>query len=256
MEYTVNKLAGLAGVSARTLRYYDQIGLLKPCRITGSGYRIYGQAEVDRLQQILFFRELGIRLEEIEKMINAPDYDIAVALTAYREELIRRQKQLTLLIQNVDKTIQTKKGIARMSDMEKFEGLKKRLIEENERNYGAEVRRKYGEDVVQKSNEKFATLSRADFEQMEQTGERIRSLLEHAVLSGADPSQEKGREIASLHKTWLGFTWPNYSPEAHAGLVQMYVEDERFTKYYDHQVEGCAKFLQAAVTSWLDRENQ
>lgn len=255
MEYTVNKLAGLAGVSARTLRYYDQIGLLKPCRISGSGYRIYGQAEVDRLQQILFFRALGIGLEEIEKMINAPDYDVAAALTVYREELVLRQKQLTLLIRNVEKTIEAKKGIARMSDIEKFEGLKARLIEENERKYGAEVRQKYGEEIVRKSNERFGNLSQADFEQMEQTGKRIREMLEQAVLNGADPTGETGREIAALHKTWLGFTWPNYSPEAHAGLVQMYVDDERFTQHYDNRVNGCAKFLRDAVTAWLRKEN-
>ncbi len=75
MEYTVQKLGHLAGVSTRTLRYYDEIGILKPARINSSGYRIYGQAEVNRLQQILFYRELGMGLENIKKLVTSPSFD-------------------------------------------------------------------------------------------------------------------------------------------------------------------------------------
>ena len=80
MEYTVQRLADLAGVSSRTIRYYDEIGLLKPARINSSGYRLYGEKEVDRLQQILFYRELEVELENIKKIINGPDFDELKAL--------------------------------------------------------------------------------------------------------------------------------------------------------------------------------
>ena len=109
MEYTVQKLAKLAGVSGRTLRYYDQIGLLTPERVSESGYRIYGEKEIDKLQQILFYRELGIRLEEIGRILSDPAYDALGALSEYRDKLIQRQKGLALLIKNVEKTDRSEK---------------------------------------------------------------------------------------------------------------------------------------------------
>ena len=159
MEYTVQKLAQLAGVSARTLRYYDEIDILKPARINSSGYRIYGQAEVDRLQQILFYRELGVDLDSIKNIVTAPSFDGAKALREHREKLLEKKKQLDLLIANVDKTIALTEGRMNMSDKEKFEGFKKKMIDENEKKYGKEIREKYGKDTVEKSNAKVLNMS-------------------------------------------------------------------------------------------------
>ena len=91
MEYTVQKLGLMAGISTRTLRYYDEIGILKPARINSSGYRIYGQAEVDKLQQILFYRELGVSLENIKDIVNDPSFDCLKALGEHREKLIEKK---------------------------------------------------------------------------------------------------------------------------------------------------------------------
>lgn len=91
MEYTVQKLAKLAGVSTRTLRYYDEIDILKPARMNSSGYRIYGQTEVDRLQQILFYRELGVSLENIKMIMNTPGFDSTKALKDHREKLLEKE---------------------------------------------------------------------------------------------------------------------------------------------------------------------
>jgi DNA-binding transcriptional MerR regulator len=109
MEYTVQKLGQLAGVSTRTLRYYDEIGILKPARINSSGYRIYGQEEVDRLQQILFYKELGVGLEQIKDILCDPAFDASAALQTHYNELLDRKKQLERLIANVEKTIAAQK---------------------------------------------------------------------------------------------------------------------------------------------------
>src|ERR1700730_18474741 len=119
MEYTVQKLGRLAGISTRTLRYYDEIGILKPARINSSGYRIYGQAEIDRLQQILFYRELGVSLDHIKKIVTSPTCDAAHALQEHREKLLEKRKQLDLLIANVEKTIALTEGRMTMSNQEK-----------------------------------------------------------------------------------------------------------------------------------------
>lgn len=246
MEYTVQKLGRLAGVSGRTLRYYDEIGLLKPARINSSGYRVYGPNEVDRLQQILFYRELGLSLERIKEIITAPSFDRAAALREHREQLVARKQQLDQLINNVDKSLATLEGRMTMTDREKFEGFKRQMIEENEKKFGSEIRAKYGDKTVDRSNAKLMGMSKEQYEQFEQLGAEVMETLKAAFATG-DPAGELAQKAADLHRQWLSFTWPSYSKEAHAGLAQMYVDDERFTAYYDKDQPGLAKFLRDAV---------
>lgn len=247
MEYTIQKLAKLAGISTRTLRYYDEIGLLTPARVNSSGYRIYGTKEVDALQQILFYKELGLELGKIKETMQKPDFDSLGALREHLERLEEKRRQLDLLIANVTKTIGKEEGRNQMGDKEKFEGFKKELIEKNEEKYGEEVREKYGDDMVEKSNARLMGLTEEQYNRMQKLGEEIQTLLEEAVQNHEYVEDEIGEKVAMLHKEWLGFTWPTYSPQAHRGLVQMYTADERFKAYYDKNVEGCAEFLKRAV---------
>jgi DNA-binding transcriptional MerR regulator len=246
MEYTVQKLGKLAGVSTRTLRYYDEIGILKPARINSSGYRIYGQAEVDRLQQIMFYRELGVSLENIKDMVTAPSFDGAKALREHREKLLERREQLDLLITNVDKTIALTEGRIKMSDKEKFEGFKQKMIDDNEKKYGKEVREKYGSDTVEKSNNKLNNMTQEEYDAVTKLAEEQMTTLAAAFRTG-DPAGELAQKAADLHKQWLTFYWDDYSKEAHAGLAQMYVDDERFTAHYDKDQPGTAEFLRDAI---------
>jgi DNA-binding transcriptional MerR regulator len=248
VEYTVQKLGNLAGISARTLRYYDEIGILKPARINSSGYRIYGQAEVDRLQQILFYRELGLDLDSIKEIVTAPTFDGAKALREHREKLLEKKEQLEKLIQNVDKTIALTEGRIQMSDKEKFEGFKKKMVEENEKKYGKEIREKYGEERVNQSNTKLMNMTEEEHEAVTKLAEQVQETLSAAFATG-DPAGELAQKAAELHKQWLCFYWKEYSKEAHAGLAQMYVDDERFTAYYDKEQPGTAEFLRDAI--WI-----
>ncbi|MGG3467771.1 MerR family transcriptional regulator [Neobacillus pocheonensis] len=246
MEYTVQKLASLAGVSTRTLRYYDEIGILKPARINSSGYRIYGQEEVDRLQQILFYRELGVGLESIKDIVTAPSFDGAQALREHREKLLEKREQLDLLIANVDKTIALSEGRMKMSNKEKFDGFKKKMIDENEKKFGKEIRQKYGNDTVEKSNAKLQNMTEEQYDEVTKLAEQVQETLVAAFKTG-DPAGELAQKAADLHKQWLTFYWHEYSKEAHAGLAQMYVDDERFTAYYDKEQPGTAEFLRDAI---------
>ncbi|WP_419954086.1 MerR family transcriptional regulator [Neobacillus niacini] len=246
MEYTIQKLANLAGISTRTLRYYDEIGILKPARINSSGYRIYGQAEVNTLQQILFYRELGVGLDSIKDIVTAPTFDGARALREHREKLLEKREQLDKLIANVDKTIALTEGRITMSNKEKFEGFKKKMIEENEKKYGKEVRENYGKDKVEASNAKVMNMTEEQYEEVTALAEQIHSTLAEAFKT-RDPAGELAQKAADLHKQWLTFYWKEYSKEAHAGLAQMYVDDERFTAYYDKEQPGTAEFLRNAI---------
>ncbi len=246
MEYTVQKLGKLAGVSTRTLRYYDEIGILKPARINSSGYRIYGQEEVNKLQQILFYRELGVSLENIKEIVTAPSFDGASALKGHRDKLLERREQLDLLIANVDKTIAAIEGRITMSDREKFEGFKQKMIEENEAKYGNEIREKYGQEQVEKSNKAFKNMSKEDYDKMTNLANEILETLAEAIKT-KDPASELAQKAADLHKQWITMCWGDYNKEAHAGLAQMYVDDERFTAYYDEKQPGTAVFLRDAI---------
>ena len=250
MEYSINQLAKMSGISTRTLRHYDSIGLLKPLRINSSSYRIYGSEQVDLLQQILFYKELGFSLEEIKRIIYDPSFDKLAALEDHLAALKNQQRRLDQLINNVNKTILKEKGLEQMTDNEKFEGFKKRLIAENEAKYGKEIRDKYGDDQVNKSNAQMLKLTPEQYSRMGALGQEILTGLEQAVLNGEDPASEVGLKLAEMHKEWLSFTWPGYSPEAHAGLAEMYVADDRFTVYYDSKVPGCAKFLRDAIVAF------
>jgi DNA-binding transcriptional MerR regulator len=246
MEYTVQKLANLAGVSTRTLRYYDEIGILKPARINSSGYRIYGQEEVDLLQQILFYRELGVSLDKIKAIVTDPSFDGAMALRDHREKLLEKRKQLDLLIANVEKTLAMTEGRIKMSDQEKFEGFKKNMIEENEKKYGKEIREKYGSDAVEKSNAKIMNMTQEQYEAVTALEKQLKQTLADAFKT-CNPGGELAQKAADLHKQWLTYYWSEYSKVAHAGLAQMYVDDERFKAYYDKDQPGTAEFLRDAI---------
>ena len=246
MESTVQNLGKLAGISTRTLRYYDEIGILKPARINSSGYRIYGQGEVDRLQQILFYRELGVSLDNIKKIVTAPSFDGAQALREHREKLLEKRAQLNLLIANVEKTIALTEGRIDMSDQEKFEGFKQKMIDDNEKKYGVEARGKYGNDAVEKSNAKVKNMTQEQYQEVTALEQQVRETLAQAFATG-DPAGELAQKAADLHKQWLTYYWSEYSKEAHAGLAQMYVDDERFKAYYDKDQPGTAEFLRDAI---------
>ncbi|QFG00610.1 MerR family transcriptional regulator [Psychrobacillus glaciei] len=246
MEYTIQKLGQLGGISTRTLRYYDEIGLLKPARINSSGYRIYSSEEVDRLQQILFYRELGVNLDSIKEIMTPEAFDKATALKEHREKLLKKRTQLDLLIHNVDKSIQqTERGIT-MADKEKFEGFKQELVDNNEIKYGKEIRERYGEDAVNKSNAKINGMTKTQYEEVTSLEQQVLNSLKDAMQAG-DPAGELAQKTADMHRQWLSFYWDKYSKEAHAGLAEMYVADERFTAYYDKIQTGAAEFLRDAI---------
>lgn len=246
MEYSINKLAKLAGVTTRTLRYYDEIGLLSAQRVNSNGYRIYGQNEVDLLQQILVYRELGMQLEEIKNIIQSKNYDGFSALQDHLAALKAKKKQIELLIINVEKTIAASRGEIKMNDKEKFEGFKQKIVEENERKYGKEIREKYGDAIIDAGNAKMMGLTVEQYEEMQKLSLQINESLKIAFRQG-DPYGELAQQVCALHKEWLGYYWNHYTKEAHLGLAQVYVTDLRFKKYYDDIEEGCAEFLYKAL---------
>lgn len=249
MEYTIQNLANLAGISTRTLRYYDEIQILKPARVNSSGYRIYGVNEIDKLQQIMFYRELGLNLDRIKEIVGAPTFDKSSALKEHHEQLLAKRNQLNILITNVEKTILLSEGKINMRNQEKFKGFKKQIIEENDNKYGIEIRDKYGSDTIEESNAKIMNMTEEQYTEFKLLETSIIDKLKVAFVTG-DPTSETAMELAEMHKRWLNYTWPHYSKEAHAGLADMYIEDERFLEYYEKEQPGGAKFLRDCIYNY------
>lgn len=253
MEYTVSKLARLSGVSARTLRYYDEIALLKPKRVNSNGYRIYGESEVNLLQQILFYRELNLSLEDIKKIVHAENFDVQAALSDHLLHLNKKRSRLDELIKTVKQTIQDVKGEIKMTDQEKFEAFKKDKIRQNEDQYGEEIREKYGEEVINQSNKKFEAMTEDEYKAFEKSVETLNQKLAEATKT-SKPESKLGQEVAKLHQDWLRSVWPDghYTEEAHYNLSLMYVQDDRFKAYYEKIAPGAAEFLHEALKIYLN----
>ncbi len=245
MEYTVLALCKLAGVTPRTLRYYDQIGLLMPRRKAFTGYRLYGPGEVDRLQQILFYRELGIPLHAVKKILDDPEYNALEELRKHRDIIVLEQKRLDALARNISRTITRLEGETEMTDTEKFEGMKQSLINENERRYGREIRDRYGDKAMEESYGKMTRMSAEQYQKAKELEEQIKDKLRGAMKGS--PKSAEAQALAAMHREWLCMYWGSYSPETHENLAQMYVQDKRFKAYYKDAAPGAAEFLRDAI---------
>lgn len=250
MEYSIQQLSRLSGVTTRTLRWYDEIGLLKPSRVAESGYRYYSGAEVDRLQDILYYRALGVELAQIKECLDNPSFDRLAALRSHLTALETEQKRLQALIRSVRDTIRAQERNEIMSDAQKFEAFKERVVAHNEQTYGTEIRAKYGDEQVDAAHAAAMGLTQAQYQEWSNLGREIQKRLEDAVQAGLSPQSEEGQTITNLHRRWLTVTDNRYDPAKHRGIAELYVADERFTAYYDRQVPGCARFLRDAVRHW------
>ena len=253
MAYTVNKLATMAGVSVRTLHHYDVIGLVKPGSRSAAGYRLYGEEELLRLQQVLFYRELDISLEEIGRILDEPGYDALEALETQKRLLSARAGRIARLMDTVDRTIGRLKGENMLSDAELYEGFAKDEVEDIKRE--AEARWGSSEAYAQ-SAKRIARMSKADWARVKAEGQAIDEAAAAAMACGEKPSStadggqsETVRALMARKFEHLRFFYEP-SKEMFAGLGRMYVEDERFRKHYEDIAPGLAEFLRRAMEAY------
>lgn len=252
--YTVKQLADLAGISRRTLHYYDEIGLLHPSSLTGSGYRQYDDKSLFRLQQILFFREIGLDLRQIKEIINDPDFDLVSALQSHRHTMQEKIKRLHTLIRTVDATILHLIGEVDMSKKNIFEGFS----EEKQKRYEKEAVDNWGEAVTQ-SIKLWNTYSDERKEEIMQEGSTIYQEIVANMDKGADSP-----EIRALLVRWHEHLHYFYEPtiEALGGLGNMYYDHPDFNANFTKMHPDLPAFLKQAIaiyvdeleTKWLERE--
>ncbi len=239
MAYTVKQLADLAGVSIRTLHYYDQIGLLRPETYGQNGYRYYGESAMLRLQQILFFKELDFSLEQIQAVIDRPDFDVLHALQSHRAALQHKSARLERLIQTIDTTILHLKGKTQMSKQQYFEGFS----EEKQKQYEQEIRRRYGDQAFEDVTDwnSYTAEQKADIQ--EQSKAIYRDLA--ANMHKGPQSPEVQQIIARWHQHLRYFYEP--SVERLRGLAQLYNEHPDFVATFTRIHPDLPPFLRRAI---------
>lgn len=242
----VKEVADLVGISVRTLHHYDEIGLLKPDKMTESGYRIYSDENLETLQQILFFKELGFPLKKIKEIIHSPSFDRMEALEMHRKMLLEKRKRLDQMINTVEKTIKHMKGEIHMTNKEKFAGFDFR-----HNPYEEEARKRWGDEVVDSANARLNRMSKEEQKEMVQTMNSIYQKL--ADLRHGSPESEEAQAAIKEWYDFLNNNFASYTLDAFKGLGQMYVDDERFMKNIDKFGEGLAKFMRDAMAVFAEK---
>jgi MerR family transcriptional regulator, multidrug-efflux activator len=251
VPYKVKEVAELVGVSVRTLHYYDQIGLLKPASITPAGYRLYTDKDLERLQQILFFKEIGFPLQDIKQILDSPGFDRAQALRAHKQLLLEKKKRLEEIIRTVDKTLSSIEGGIEMDKQDMFGGFDMTAIKEHQEKYAAEAREKYGKAIVDETEKRTNAYTESDWARIMGEWEAITRKIVGAMENGpADPHVQEG--VAELRQHITRYYY-ECTPEIFRGLGELYVADERFTATFDKYREGLAAFLREAIHLYCDR---
>ena len=246
---TVKQLSKLAGVTPRTLHHYDDIGLLKPSRVGENGYRYYGEESLLRLQQILFYRELGIPLEDIKKIMGRRDYDVLGALRSHKEALQKQVTRLNRLINTVDNTINHLKGNTIMSDKAYFEGFS----EEEQEKYAKEAEELYGAEGVRESNRKWKAYSVAKKEAIMAEGSAV-----YMDMIAAMPKGAASKDVQAIVERWrrhLDYFWtPNL--DQLLALASGYSDDSRFKANFDKMHPQMAEFFREAVKIYVANQKK
>lgn len=241
MEYTVSQLSKLAGVSVRTLHYYDQIGLLKPSHVKLNGYRAYGEKELIKLQQIMFFRELEFPLEEISTIVNAPKFNVVRALEDQEKLLLLKQKRLDVLLRTINTTLKHVRGGEALQTEDLYQGFPQAHIDQ----YKDEVKARWGHSAAYKqSMQRTKNWTKADYLRVAEEGMEINKEL--SKLMGREVSDPEVMSVIARHHQYIEQFY-DCSYEMYEGLGKMYVDDPRFTAYYEKHKPGLAHFLKDAI---------
>ncbi|WP_062378905.1 MerR family transcriptional regulator [Demequina pelophila] len=245
MDIDIAELARTAGVTSRTLRHYDAIGLLRPARTGPDGRRRYGEAELLRLQHILVLRELDVPLGTVASIVDTDDPALtADLLRDHHAALLARSARLATLAATVELTLDHLEKGTPMTAPDMFEGF-------DQSRYEPEARGRWGDDAVDRSHAAWAGLG---------AGGREAHLAEHAQIAagiaghaaaGTSPDDAAVQALVARHHAWVSAFWTP-GRDAYRGLGEMYVEDPRFRKTYEKFGEGTAELLRAAIRIFAD----
>ena len=248
MNYTVKQLATTAGVSVRTIHYYDEIGLLKPAFVKENSYRGYGEAELLKLEQILFFKELDFPLEEIVRIMTSPNFDTMAALTDQKKYLELKEAKVKRQIATINKAINNPRG------GEIIMQTTTTTIQDKMEEYKKEAKARWGNtNAYKQSKERTAHWTKADYDRIAESTKMLTQELARSMDKGFDSPEFQA--LVDQHHQGIEFFY-DCSPEMYRGLASMYVTDPRFKDFYDKFRPGLAETLKKAINYYCDQKEK
>lgn len=250
MAYTVKQLAKISGVSVRTLHWYDEKGLLKPSYHGSNGYRYYEEEQLLMLQQILFFRELGFNLNDIQKLLLQDDFDKVRALQSHKQVLTEEINRKNNLITTIDKTISHLRGKETMQDNELYYGFDKSRKKEYEqylvKEYGSKA-----EDLLKQSHKRTAKWDKDEWDDVKSTGDQIHKELADAINSNLSPESDEVQKIIHRHYE-VQNRFYDLTKEVYIGLTDLYAQHPDFKKFFDAYHPKMIEYIGKAMRHYAD----
>ena len=241
-DLTVGAVAGLVGVSVRTLHHYDQIGLVVPSGRTPAGYRVYDDADVERLHQVLTYRELGFPLEQIATLLDDPDPHRH--LETQRDLLRERIDRLHRMVAAVEDMMTAKKTGIQLTAAEQAEIFGDDWTGDE---YATEAEQRWGDtDAWKQSRQRTAQYTKADWQRIKDETDAFEARIADAMRRGVDPGSAEADELAEAHRASIEQFY-DCSHEMQVCLADMYVADPRFTAHYDGIASGLAVYLREVI---------
>lgn len=246
MSCKIKEVADMAGVSVRTLHHYDKIGLLKPQSVSPAGYRLYTDNDLERLQQVLFFKELDFSLKEIKDILDNPNFDRKQALSAHKKLLLKKRERLDEIIASTEKTINSIEGGIEMDNNDMFAAFDMTEIEKHKEKYAEEVKQKYGNtEAYKESEERTSKYTKEDWARIMA---RVEGIYKNIVaVMDRDPGDLEVQRVIGEFRQYITDSFYTCTPEIFRGLGDLYVNDERFTENIDKHKLGLAKFMREAM---------
>ena len=247
MEWSTHEVVDATGVTSRTLRHYDQVGLLLPTRTGAGGLRYYDQQALVRLQRILLLRELGLSLAAIAEVLDGDTDDIE-ALHTHRARLLVEKQRIDAQVRSVEATIAALQKGRPIMPKNMFEGF-------DHTKYDAEVRERWGDEAADRSNAWWSGLGTEGQAAFRQEVEALNAQWDQVIASGATPDSEPAQDVAARHVAWLrsAVQGAELSKAMVKGITQMYVDDERFAANYNRVSSKGPRFVRDAVHHWADQ---
>ncbi|MFS1511504.1 MerR family transcriptional regulator [Chengkuizengella sp. SCS-71B] len=253
MMYKVKEVSNIVGVSVRTLHHYDRIGLLEPETTTPAGYRLYTDQNLERLQQILFFKEMDFSLQEIKEILDRADFDRKEALKTHKEVLLKKKKRIEKMIKTVNKTLESIEGGIKMENKEMFNGFDMKKIEEHQAKYAEEAKQKYGESY-EKTIQKTKNYTKEDWKNITEEANHIYSTIASRMEFG--PEDEQAQKAIHEWRQHITKYYYECTIDTFRGLGDMYVADVRFTNNIDKHKEGLAEFMKQVMHIYCDKQQK
>ncbi|MBD0424454.1 MerR family transcriptional regulator [Streptomyces sp. NPDC052309] len=252
MSYSVGQVAGFAGVTVRTLHHYDEIGLLTPSERSHAGHRRYSDADLDRLQQVLFYRELGFPLDEVAVLLDDPDADPRAHLRRQHEMLTARIEKLRKMAAAVEQAMEARSMGINLTPEEKFEVFG----DHDPDQYEDEVRERWGNtDAYRQSRQRTAAYTKDDWKRLTDEFDAIHRRMADLMAAGTPADSEEAMDTAEEHRRFISGSYYDCGHEMHTCLGEMYVADARFTATYDKIRPGLAVYLRDAIAANAHRHS-